>query len=445
MRLWAHPAMLSALAGRDLGMVLRLVRDHAGWTQTVISGRTGIAQSQVSPIMAGSRRVTTLERMERIADGLGMPDESRMTLGLAPISAGMETPGGRTRCTCGTAGETGECSMHRRKFLTAAGSILATAAVADPAEIASVVRRRTTSNVDDLTLDDMEVTVDHLMREFPKQPHHELSRLATTNWAAAERMLDGWQNLGQRQRLVELAGQLSYYTGRLHYSAGRYPEATQFATLTQRYAAETENLVLRHSSVALHSAVAFFHSQNYARAAQIMRRGHRYATDYTRARGLAYAARSYSALGDRTSTLEALQGMRDAMVDLPSQPGEIPFTQASALLFTTGCLRRLGDGPEASSVGRETVTAYDEARTPSHEEHAGARIALALALTTGDRPDPEQAASVGAAVVSSPDPLNDNLIKQLSMLREALRPWRREPGVAVLSDQISAHERLARA
>jgi hypothetical protein len=101
--------------------------------------------------------------------------------------------------------------------------------------------------------------------------------------------------------------------------------------------------------------------------------------------------------------------------------------------------------PKAQKAARVDVPGDENAAPSTYEEHAGARIALALALTTGDRPDPEQAASVGAAVVSSPDPLNDNLIRQLSMLRETLRPWRREPGVAVLSDQISAHERLARA
>jgi transcriptional regulator with XRE-family HTH domain len=241
LRLWAHPAMPSALAERDLGAVLRLVREHAGWTQTMISGRTGVAQSEVSPIMAGTRKVQALARLERIADGLGMPDEARMTLGLAPSGLAGDPPGDRARCTCGSAEETGECSMHRRHFLAGVGSVVASSAAGsaldDPALLAEVVRRRASSNVNDLTLDDLELTVDHLMRQVPVQSHHELFPLAARNWAAAEQLLDGWQHVGQRRRLVGLAGHLSYYVGRLHLSAGRYPQSWQLATLTQQYAA----------------------------------------------------------------------------------------------------------------------------------------------------------------------------------------------------------------
>jgi tetratricopeptide (TPR) repeat protein len=46
--------------------------------------RTGIAKSEISAIMTGRRRVTSLERFESIADGLNMPDHSRLRLGLAP-------------------------------------------------------------------------------------------------------------------------------------------------------------------------------------------------------------------------------------------------------------------------------------------------------------------------------------------------------------------------
>jgi hypothetical protein len=204
----------------------------------------------------------------------------------------------------------------------------------------------------------------------------------------------GWQTLSQRRRLIELASQLSYYVGRLHSNAGRYAQAWQFATLTHRYAAQTDDLVLRHSAVALQSSAAFYGGK-HRRAAEIMERGDQYATPYTRARGLAYAARGYSALGDQQSTLKALRGMREAIVEQPARVGMTPFTDASALLVTTACLRWLGDGTGAAAAGREAVVAFDAGRGPSRDEQSHAHVALALALTTRNGSAPDEAAALG--------------------------------------------------
>jgi tetratricopeptide (TPR) repeat protein len=435
--------MLAALLNRDLCGVLRLVRDHTGWTQTVISGRTGISQSQLSPIMAGRVSVQSLERMERIAEGLGMPDDARMTLGLAPSWARTSDQAldGQPRCTCGRAGETGECTMHRRHFLGAAGSALSSAALVDPAQLADVVRRRHGSNVDDLTLDDLELTVDHLVKRVPLQSHHELFPLAARNWAAAEQLLDGWQGLGQRRRLVELAGQLAYFVGHLHFSAGRYAEAGQFTKLTQRYAAETKDLVLRHSAVLLHSSVAFY-GGNHRRAVEILERGDEHATQVTRAEARACAARSYSAMGNRDSALAALQDMQSAITDRPAQGVQVPFTEGPALLFTTACRQRLGDGPEAVATGREAVAAFGAG--PSRTYHAHSRVALALALATGDRPVPDEATALGGQVMDTAGPLAANVVGRLVELRDALQPWVRTPQVAVFGDGVAAQERLVK-
>jgi tetratricopeptide (TPR) repeat protein len=392
--------------------------------------------------MAGTRRVQALERLERIADGLGMPDEARTTLGLAPAQVAGDVPGDRARCTCGNAGETGECSMHRRHFLAGAGSAAAgsaggSAALVDPALLAEVVRHRSRSNVDEVTLDDLELTVDHLVRQVPVQAHHELFPLAARNWAAVEHLLGGWQGLRQRRQLVDLAGRLSFYVGRLHYNAGRYPQAWQFATLTGRYAAETKDLVLQHSAVILQSSVAFY-GGNYRRAIEVLERGQRFSTGYTKARALDYAVSAHSALGDRPSALSAMAEMRAAVTEEAARPGELPFTEASALLSSTSCLQRLGGGPEAVSVGRETMAAFDAGLGSSRNSHDHSRISLALALTTGSGRDPEEAAALASAVVTSPDSLTGSVVLRLVELRSALIPWARAPGVAVLSDQITA-------
>jgi tetratricopeptide (TPR) repeat protein/transcriptional regulator with XRE-family HTH domain len=81
---WERPETREALRARDAGALFQLVRRYAGASQTGLTMRTGIAKSEISAIMAGRRRVTSLERFEAIADGLAMPDDARVQLGLAP-------------------------------------------------------------------------------------------------------------------------------------------------------------------------------------------------------------------------------------------------------------------------------------------------------------------------------------------------------------------------
>jgi len=81
---WLLPDTALALHGRDLARLLRLVAVHGNSSQTRIGTATGLSQGQVSQIMNGSRVVRNIDVLERIADGLEMPDGARVKLGLAP-------------------------------------------------------------------------------------------------------------------------------------------------------------------------------------------------------------------------------------------------------------------------------------------------------------------------------------------------------------------------
>ncbi|GGQ05930.1 hypothetical protein BKA00_003387 [Actinomadura coerulea] len=83
--LWERPQMIQALTAREIGTVFHLLGQYAGATQTQIAIACGLTQGRVSEHMKeGGRRVTKLYLFERIADGLQMPDNARMALGLAP-------------------------------------------------------------------------------------------------------------------------------------------------------------------------------------------------------------------------------------------------------------------------------------------------------------------------------------------------------------------------
>ncbi|MEU6989078.1 helix-turn-helix transcriptional regulator [Streptomyces sp. NPDC046465] len=72
--LWSHPQLLAALTGQDWGAVFRTYRKLTGLSQTKIGERVGLAQSDLSDIERGRRRVTSSEVQARIVAGLGAPE-----------------------------------------------------------------------------------------------------------------------------------------------------------------------------------------------------------------------------------------------------------------------------------------------------------------------------------------------------------------------------------
>jgi len=81
---WTRPDTLDALSRRDVGRLFQLLSQYAGASQTRLAVACDMTQPKVSGIMRGVARVETLEVFERIADGLDMPGQARIVLGLAP-------------------------------------------------------------------------------------------------------------------------------------------------------------------------------------------------------------------------------------------------------------------------------------------------------------------------------------------------------------------------
>ncbi|MBG6137860.1 hypothetical protein [Longispora fulva] len=94
---WRREETRRLLRARDVGGLLRFAQQFGGVSQHQLSNATGLLQGRISEIIGGTRKVTALEVYERIADGLNMPNEARLLLGLAPrgngtILAAIEVP-----------------------------------------------------------------------------------------------------------------------------------------------------------------------------------------------------------------------------------------------------------------------------------------------------------------------------------------------------------------
>jgi transcriptional regulator with XRE-family HTH domain len=81
---WTRPQVCDALRARDLGHLFRLLRQYHQITQTQIGIATAMKQSRVSEFMKGKHQAESIVLLERVAEGLDMPDLSRMHFGLAP-------------------------------------------------------------------------------------------------------------------------------------------------------------------------------------------------------------------------------------------------------------------------------------------------------------------------------------------------------------------------
>jgi len=77
--MWRRTDMRRALARHDLKTVFRLMQRY-GISQRQIAALTGLAQSDVSIILCGRRKVIAYAVLERVAEGLELP---RGWLGLA--------------------------------------------------------------------------------------------------------------------------------------------------------------------------------------------------------------------------------------------------------------------------------------------------------------------------------------------------------------------------
>jgi transcriptional regulator with XRE-family HTH domain len=87
-RVFARQEFFEACKRRDAGAIVRILGTH-GITQGEISARTGIAQSTLSKYKTGGHQAEFASTFEKIADGLGMPQQLRQALGLT----GENSPG----------------------------------------------------------------------------------------------------------------------------------------------------------------------------------------------------------------------------------------------------------------------------------------------------------------------------------------------------------------
>jgi hypothetical protein len=201
---WRRDEVGKALDCRDIGALFRLVGRYTGASQTRMGIATSLPQGTVCLIMKGKRVVSAFDVVERIAEGLALPDEARLRLGLAP------------RCgLLGTQGSGTEDTTKRRTALT-----LGLAATVSPETLTSVLRdsageameftRATAvSAVGAGTLDHLEAVLTDLRQSSQLEPPGKQFSVARVYRQRVDQLIQGRHTLREERELYVYAAWLS--------------------------------------------------------------------------------------------------------------------------------------------------------------------------------------------------------------------------------------------
>jgi transcriptional regulator with XRE-family HTH domain/tetratricopeptide (TPR) repeat protein len=338
-------------------------------------------------------------------------------------------------------------SANRRtaiKAITVMGGVGALGgrhALVDAAD-AAVAAYRKRARVDPMTLEELDQDVERFALECLGVSHAELFPQVCDDWQQVERFLDARQGLKDRAHLTLLGGQLTYFLARLSFNMGDYPAARRHAVLAWQYAEDVGQPVLCASVRTLQGTIAFYAGQ-HQKALDLLRAARAYDTPYNRSRIAANTARAYAVLGNRLSAEQALAAMERHLVDLPPQPGDSPYTTATAMSALATTLACLGEGGAGEPYARRAVALHSApgVRDALFEDRGNATLNLAASLVLRRQPEPEEAARLCIEAIAVPEFQRTETVRKRAVeLRRLLGHWRTNPAVKDFADRLRGYE-----
>jgi transcriptional regulator with XRE-family HTH domain/tetratricopeptide (TPR) repeat protein len=338
-------------------------------------------------------------------------------------------------------------SANRRtaiKAITVMGGVGALGgrhALIDAAD-AAVAAYRKRARVDPMTLEELDQDVERFALECLGVSHAELFPQVCDDWQQVERFLDARQSLKGRAHLTLLGGQLTYFLARLSFNMGDYDAARRHAVLAWQYAEDVEQPVLCASVRTLQGTIAFYAGQ-HQKSLDLLRAAGAYDTPYNRSRVAANTARAYAILGDRPRAERALAAMERHLVDLPAQPGDSPYTTATAMSALASTLTRLGEGETAEAYARQAVALHNvpAVKDTPFEDRDNATLNLAASLVLRRQPEPVEAARLGIEAIAVPQAQRTETVRKRAVeLYRLLGRWRTSPAVKDLADRLRRYE-----
>jgi tetratricopeptide (TPR) repeat protein len=378
---WQRPEACAALEMRDAGRLFQLMHKYAGASQTRIGVAVGLAQGTVSTYINGGRVVCAIDVLERIADGLAMPDHARHRLGLAP------------RGTAGARIIEPHLSSDRDDH-------------DDDEEALELARRVAASDIGEETMFRLELAVDDLATKYSVTPPAELLGRVRRHLKYVARMLEPTvrKTLNEHRRLLVVGGWLSLLGATLHIDLKqRTPGNARLMTAASlaRQAGHDEIYAWCFETRAWGALT----DGDYRKALGLSQAGQRIAPKGSSAaiQSTAQEGRAWARLGQPKETYAALDRVNRLVSPLPrpDRPEHhYRYDPDKSVAYTATTLAWIGDAA-AEQYAREVI-----AKLRSAEEAGGwprrvaaAHLDLGLALIAADKFD-EAAAATQTAILS---------------------------------------------
>ncbi|WP_091201912.1 helix-turn-helix domain-containing protein [Micromonospora narathiwatensis] len=455
---WSHGEVLTALAARDTGGLFRWITRLTGASQSRIGAAVGLEQGYVSRIMAG-RKVTSIDVLERIADGCRMPDHARTAMGLAPRQAAppadpgrltpsrpSELPVNRTwQDDVRSAAELWRGDVNRRDVLRQVGfssagytlPALRWFTAPDPAPVTQPGRSAVGQPEID-TIRAMTATYRRLDNQYggghardtvARYLHQEVTPLLT----------DGRYDHPTGQRLLSAAAELAQLAGWQAYDTAEHGIAQRYLTLALDFAhaAGDDGLGAEILAAMSHQATYLGHTAtglDLARAAgQTARRA---GVPVLTAEAHVMEAHALAKANDERACAAALHQAEQALdrADRSTDPQWLSYFDEAYLSAKFGhCFHALGRNTHAERFAARSL------RMDNRYVRGKAFNLTLLASVHAQQGEPDRACTIGAEALTLTTQLRSaRAVRYLRDLQTQLTPHRRLPTVRHFTGRIDA-------
>ncbi|WP_371659576.1 helix-turn-helix domain-containing protein [Streptomyces sp. NBC_00280] len=352
---WQHPEVRSAIAAWDFGRASRLIRERAKLRQDDMARMTGLSQGFLSMLEAGTRRLTSLDKVARFLNGMETPDallpppfrDHHAVLKPLPLPhpgpSAVDLPVA-----------TGEQTTDLYE--------LATQAAAQSLQFAEAATR---SNVSAVELEGLESRITRIATDYVHAPLYPLFHDLLSTRDQLFSLLSGHQPPGQTRELYLLAGTSCLLLAHASQNLGDQDAAVAQLQTAGTLAEHADHDDLRawvKGTAALiaewstHRHAAFDYTQQAIRFAPV---------GETLVRTAAIGARAAARVGDRTTALAALKELEQAREQrtdpngLTRFGGLLTFPEAKQEYYIGGTYALLGDHKRAEQHAAAAIYLYE--------------------------------------------------------------------------------------
>ncbi|MFC7306838.1 helix-turn-helix domain-containing protein [Streptomyces monticola] len=423
---WQDPAVREALAVRDFGELLRQVRRQADLRQEDLAQITGLSQGYLSMLESGARRLTNIDKIDNLLEGLGAPAHL-------------------ARATTSTYAVRGLRSDRAEEVEGAS----AAPNWERPLDVAERLNAATASNTSTAALQLLQQLLDGIVRDYEAQGPYKMASAATDARRSIQGLLMGRQPPRQRAELFRLAAQAAGLLAYMSVNAGRPVLADTYCTEAAALAEEIDDRALLMWVFGTRSLSSYY-SGRYEEAVRWADTGIDLDPTHPQAIRLLINGRA-RALG-KLSDVNAAGAAIAAAEELTSR-SEVPDGLTACISFAPySHARTLANAITAHvSLGQtdQVLTCADDIDyLIDHVDSAWTRtlvgLDVATALLQGPRPDVEHAMSMGRrALANAAGPPIRSVVQRAGELRDQATRWKEQATVREYGSLFQAWQTAA--